>query len=130
MKEEAYKERLLTKSIPELKTLATKVFNAWIRERDKEAGCISCPNGKPEQAGHFFSGGHNSGLRYNTDNVHGQCTRCNLYLSGNLLWYEQGILKRIGKERVHRLKDKAAYYKRNGYKHSREVLIDIIIKYR
>ncbi len=51
------------KPIPKLIKQAEKVFNAYIRMRDKDKGCISC--GKPiDHAGHYFSAGHYSGLRF------------------------------------------------------------------
>jgi hypothetical protein len=83
-----------------------------------------------EQAGHFYSGGHHAGLRFNPDNVTGQCVRCNHFLSGNLIHYRQGLVKRIGEARVEDLDNIAAYFKRTGYKWSRIMLIEVILKYK
>src|SRR5436190_2003582 len=33
-------------------------------------------------------------------NTNGQCTRCNCFLSGNLINYRSGLVKRYGEERV------------------------------
>jgi len=98
-------KQLLNKSI--------KVFNKYIRERDKDKPCISCGKYTTLQAGHFYSAGHHSALRFEEDNVHGQCVRCNMYLSGNLNQYRINLEKRIGKERLHELDMKAQIYKRN-----------------
>jgi hypothetical protein len=120
---------LRKKTILQLKKLATIHFNRFIRERDKEMGCISC-GGKVEQAGHFYSAGHNAGLRFNEKNVNGQCVRCNHFLSGNLNEYRKRLIERIGLTEVQKLDDTAAFFKRNGYKWQREVLIEIINKYK
>ena len=81
--------------LPKLLKKAEKVFNAWVRERDRDKGCISC-GGNVDHAGHYFSMGHHSALRFSEDNVHGQCVRCNVFLHGNLIEYGQGIIKRYG----------------------------------
>lgn len=78
-----------------LKTKAQKVFNAWIRERDKDKGCISC-GGSVDHAGHYFSVGQYSGLRFDETNVHGQCVGCNCFKHGNLIEYGMGIVNRYG----------------------------------
>jgi hypothetical protein len=89
------KEKLKTTS-DYLKELQV-VFNQWIRLRDKDLPCISCGkfNGS-EQAGHYMSVGGCPELRFNEDNVHGQCIRCNMYLHANLIPYRQNLIKKIG----------------------------------
>jgi len=115
------------KPLPKLLKRAQDVFNRFIRERDKDKGCISC--GAPvEQAGHYFSQGHHSALRYNEINTNGQCVRCNMYLSGNLIKYRQGLVKRYGAEKVERLELHADLKK--AFKWSRIELEQIINKYK
>lgn len=81
--------------------LAQMTFNKYIRHRDKGLNCISCGNEpKKANAGHFYSQGGHSNVRFNEDNVHLQCEHCNSYLSGNLLNYRIGIEKRIGTARL------------------------------
>ncbi len=81
--------------------LAQMTFNKWIRHRDKGMSCISCGNEpKKANAGHYFSQGGHSNVRFHEDNVHLQCEHCNSFLSGNLLNYQIGIEKRIGGERL------------------------------
>lgn len=82
-----------------------KVFNEYIRLRDKDKPCISC--GKPLEgvyhSGHFHSVGRCPELRFNEDNAHGQCVQCNTHLSGNLANYSNNLPKRIGWERYEEL---------------------------
>jgi hypothetical protein len=82
---------------------AQQVFNHYIRERDKAKGygCISCGTrqGK-ENAGHFRSVGSCPELRFNEENVHLQCERCNTYLHSNAIAYRLALIQRIGLERV------------------------------
>jgi hypothetical protein len=90
---------LQTLPLPKLKKKAQAVFNTYIRLRDDSKGCISC--GKPiKHAGHYFSAGHHSALCFNEVNTNGQCVRCNRYLSGNLINYRVGLVKRYGEKKV------------------------------
>lgn len=117
-------------SLLKLKETATKHFNAFIRRRDAEHTCISCGERKPLQAGHFYSAGHYSVLRFNEDNVHGQCMRCNYFLSANLIKYRINLIEKIGRERVENLDIAAENSKRISYKWNRFILIEIIEKYK
>ena len=76
-----------------------KVFNTYIRQRDKDKPCISC--GKPLigkfDAGHFFPTTKQA-LRFDENNVHGQCVYCNQHLHGNITKYAYNLPKRIGWE--------------------------------
>jgi hypothetical protein len=78
---------------------AQQIFNRWIRFRDQNKGCISC-GAEVTEAGHYYSAGHHSALRFNEHNVHGQCTRCNRYLHGNAIEYRKGLVKRIGDKNI------------------------------
>ena len=87
-----------------------KVFNTFIRLRDKDKPCISCskPLTGVYHSGHFHSVG-----------------RCNTHLSGNLAHYANNLPKRIGWERfeelfaphepeklsIEEIKEKINYYK-------------------
>ncbi len=117
--------------LPNLKKKAITLFNASIRERDKDLPCISCGKYNQLQAGHYYSAGKHELLRFEEDNVHGQCIKCNYYLSGNLIKYREGLIKKIGIERVERLDTLAAMNKRNrGKVNDRFKLIEIIEKYK
>ena len=77
-----------------------KVFNTYIRLRDKDEPCISCRcviDG-PGHASHFFATTKQY-LRFNEDNVHRSCVQCNTHLSGNLAKYAYYLPKKIGWER-------------------------------
>lgn len=104
-------------SLNKVRDKAQSEFNKWIRSRDQFKGCISCKSGKVEQASHFYSAGQFTSLRFNEDNVHGSCLRCNYFLSGNLLPYRQALLKRIGQQRLNLLESSAT--RQRVYKWSR-----------
>ena len=89
-----------TITVPELLEKAQKVFNAWIRNRDRDKGCISCSSMKVEHASHYYSAGNYSALRFNEMNVNGSCARCNTFLHGNLHEYRRGLVARYGAEKV------------------------------
>jgi len=81
------------------------VFNKFIRLRDKDKGCISCATSldKKFDAGHYYSTGSYPELRFNEDNVHGQCVHCNQHKRGNLIEYGFALKDRIGKDRMNNL---------------------------
>ena len=85
--------------LPKLLKKTQEVFNRFIRERDADKGCISC-GAEVQQAGHYFSQGHHSALRFNEFNTNGQCIRCNCFLHGNLINYRSGLIKRYGEQKV------------------------------
>ena len=113
--------------LPKLLEKTQKVFNAYIRNRDKELGCISC-GAEVEQAGHYHSQGHHSALRYDPINTNGQCKRCNMFLSGNLIKYRQGLVARYGERVVQELEESANNNRLKKW--SREELESLIIKYK
>ena len=82
-----------------------KVFNQFIRLRDKDQKCISCGAElkKKYDAGHYYSVGNYPYLRFNEDNVHAQCVHCNQHRGGNLHEYSIGLKQRIGVDRYNAL---------------------------
>jgi len=122
-------QRYSKKSISQLIKIADVHFKKYIRERDEGMNCISC-NSKGNQAGHYFSAGHYPELRYSTDNVNLQCTKCNLYLHGNLIEYRKGLIKKIGLERLERLEIVVGSFKQKLFKWDRLSLIETILKYQ
>ncbi|MBN6711434.1 recombination protein NinG [Haemophilus haemoglobinophilus] len=99
----AVKERL--KSRGEWLADLQKVFNQFIRLRDKDLPCISCGRYHQGQwhAGHYRSVGACPELRFDEMNVHKQCSVCNNYKSGNLTEYRLNLIRKIGEEEVERL---------------------------
>ena len=114
---------------PELKALAQRAFNKFIRARDAGKPCISC--GKPDtgeanstDCGHFRSVGSAPHLRFTEHNAAGQCKKCNLFLSGNAVEYRKGLIERIGIRYVEILE--ADYALR---KYTKEGLVEIAKHY-
>jgi hypothetical protein len=97
------KNSLVTSS--ELKKKVQTVFNAYIRQRDKNRPCISCGRKLQSKydAGHFYSVGNYPALRYHEDNCHAQCVECNHHKGGNLHEYKIGLVQRIGEQKVNEL---------------------------
>jgi len=86
-----------------LKKRLDEVFSLYIRLRDKNKVCISCgKKSDNKEAGHFYSRSVLS-LRWDGDNVNGQCVYCNQNLKGNLPGYENGIIQRYGRGVLDRL---------------------------
>jgi len=79
-----------------------RVFNNWIVLRDKDEPCISCRKHVSWLfcAGHYKTTAARSDIRFNEDNVHKQCSRCNTHLSGNIIEYRPHLVEKIGQERV------------------------------
>jgi gamma-glutamylcyclotransferase (GGCT)/AIG2-like uncharacterized protein YtfP len=87
------KQSLETKS--DVLKAAQIVFNTYIRLRDKDKNCVSCgvKLGKTFHAGHMFSVGAYPNLRFNENNVNGQCVECNLHKHGNVKEYDLRLQK-------------------------------------
>jgi hypothetical protein len=119
-----------TKSLPKLKAELQKIFNEFIRLRDKNKPCISCGEFKPLQAGHFYSVRGYDGLRFNELNAHGECAKCNCFDDMHLLNYASNLPGRIGKDKCELLEIQARDYKKNGYKWSRTELLEKIRYYK
>lgn len=99
------KEKLKTRSdyIKEAKT----AMHAYVRKRDEGKDCISCDTilssagvGGGMDAGHYRSVGSAKHLEFDERNIHGQCKRCNNYLSGNAVEYRKKLIQRFGPEFV------------------------------
>ncbi len=119
-----------SKTLSQLKATAVRHVHKFIRERDKDKPCISCGKYTTLQAGHFHSAGNHPITRFNEDNIHGQCKKCNYFLSGNLIPYHIELINRIGEERVIALQDKISQSKQTGYKWDRFYLIETIETYK
>ena len=118
------------KSLPKLKADLQKVFNSYIRERDKGKPCISCGKPKELQAGHFYSVRMYDGLRFNENNCHGECAGCNAFDDMHLLSYAANLIDRIGENEYAMLKFQAECYKKYGTKWSRSELMEKIEHYK
>jgi len=135
VKEKTWKETK-TRMKTDLKTTqdwlkeAQTVFNKYIRLRDEGLNCISC--NKPIRkgnvdAGHMWSAGGHSNLRFNEFNVNAQCSRpCNKDKSGDINNYRLGFIKRYGADKLSDL-DSIAHIER---KFTKEELKMLITKYK
>lgn len=134
-KQEKKKRKDLARRKQDLKTRsdwlreAQKECNAYIRERDKAEGCISCD--KPAtwagqwHASHYRPTGNCSPLRFHPFNISKACSECNNHKSGNLIPYRARLVELHGEQIVtwmesqnhpyswdiEDLKDIKAYYK-------------------
>lgn len=84
------------------KRAAKTACHKFIRERDKNDGCICCGRslGKNYDAGHFIESGNYPYLRYHEDNIHAQSVHCNQFKGGDSGDYERNLRAKIGDERV------------------------------
>jgi hypothetical protein len=116
-KERAKLDRMMDKAAKEaqepirkLIAAADKAFQAFIRERDRQAGHLCISSGQPldwsgnkTDAGHYRSKGAASHLRYNEDNCHAQTKNENRFKAGNAVDYRIHLIGRIGLARVEAL---------------------------
>jgi hypothetical protein len=104
--------------------IAQQTFNKFIRERDKGQMCISCGqhiNGV-KHASHYYSAGGHSNVRFNENNVHVSCYKCNVQLSGNLLNYQIAIRDKIGGEELMKLHELAHIEKKWSIDELKEII--------
>lgn len=101
--------RLALKTKSQWRAEAQIAFNGYVRLRDAGKPCISCGR-TPEQkhggtmdCGHYRSRGAASHLAFNLHNTAGQCVFCNRNMSGAQKAFEQGLIERIGPEKVEAL---------------------------
>jgi len=89
------------KPLPYWLAIAERHCNAYIRARDPDI-CISCgvTHSSAWQAGHYIAVGANSTLRFHEDNIHKQCIQCNMFKGSNAIPYREGLLAKIGLERL------------------------------
>ena len=105
VKKEVKEAKLKLKSRSDWLKETQVVFNKYIRLRDQNDGCISCgsTSASSYHAGHYRSIGSAGHLRFNEHNCHKQCAACNTHLSGNLIRYRLGLIRKIGMELVEAL---------------------------
>lgn len=86
-----------------------KFVSVAVRLRDAKSNgfckCISCDYTgyyirDKLQAGHFFQSRNFKGVRWNFDNIHAQCQKCNGAYHGNIYNYYLSLKKKIGQKRI------------------------------
>ena len=117
-------------TIPRLRDKAWRVFSKYIRTKDSIGGyvkCITCGEInliEDTHAGHFYHG-KNKSTYFLEENVHPQCPRCNMYLSGNLIEYTLYMINEYGEAYIDQLR--AWHEKSHVWK--REVLENLLHTY-
>lgn len=122
------KEKL--KTLTDHEKEAKKVFQKWIRLRDKDKPCASCGTYETDlwDGGHFYKAEIYSGLIFDERNCHKQCRKCNRFLGGNENNYRLGLIERFGEVFVLQLDADAI--KLRDHKYTREELKEIKKKYQ
>ncbi|CAM7774772.1 Protein NinG [Klebsiella michiganensis] len=88
---------------------AQNAFNRYVRLRDAGKPCISCGCTPGEEfggsmdCGHYRTRGAASHLSFNLHNTAAQCVHCNRDRAGARKAFEQGLIERIGREKVEAL---------------------------
>lgn len=72
--------------------------------------CFTCGSTNLLQAGHYIHAASNT--FFDEMNVHAQCVRCNMYLSGNLGLYSERLIKRYGLSAVEDLRRRSKEIKK------------------
>jgi hypothetical protein len=103
-------------NLAKLKKEVWQLVSIAIRLRDADCHgqveCISC-NYKGYyirdkiQAGHFFQSRNFGGVRWNFDNIHGQCQFCNGGRQGNVYRYYKKLVSKIGQSRIDKIDNTA-----------------------
>ncbi len=126
-------KKLKTGNLKKAENNLVKWLHLYIRLRDlkKENGriygrCISCfkelevklfsdgsiYNGRELHAGHYFKSHQYASVKYDEDNIHLQCSRCNRQLHGNESQYQINLIKKIGEENFEMLKKRSKLVKK------------------
>jgi hypothetical protein len=93
------------KTLPELLKRCQIDFNRYINTRDAGLPCIACgePIRTTPHASHYLSVGARPNLRFSEFNVNRGCSKCNLFLHGNLINLRINLIAKIGLEAVEAL---------------------------
>ena len=119
-------------SMPQLKKLATIVFNRFIRNRDavgSQFQCISCGEWQHidvADCGHYRQGTI-SELKFNEDNCSSECRNCNRHDDKHLIGYRINLIEKIGLEKVLWLE---SFTQSAEFKVDKQYYLDIIKKYK
>lgn len=116
-------QKLLKKSVGQLKQHIQTKVNEYVRLRDSHLPCISCGVRSVTDAGHYIAIGRCDKLRFDLDNVHGQCEKCNRFGGGEIIDYRANLIKKIGVDRVENLEMRYQYYKRDTSKWDKVELV-------
>ncbi len=119
----------ITYPLGSLKIKARHAFNAYIRSRDQDKGCITC-GGTVEHACHLYSGNVYWWLEFDETNVNGGCRNCNFYKHS--VYFEDhadSVMQRHGLRKAQELYQRSIE-ERTHQKPDRQYYLDIITKYK
>lgn len=123
------KKKTKKKTVAFLKKKLQAIVNKAIRERDCVDGyftCISCGKTLSSdkcQAGHYVPVSKSQLLRFDYDNIHGECSGCNCFNEYHLIPYRSNLIQKIGLPRVERLEYLA---QTQTHKYTRDELEELI----
>lgn len=82
--------------------VAKKTIQEYVRLRDINEPCISCrkPTAKQWDGGHYMNSQYFSAIRFNTFNIHKQCSHCNDWNNENKQNYRIHLINKIGIDKV------------------------------
>lgn len=105
------KKKKKGKTPAKLKKELDAVFSKFIRQKHSKNGLVTCYTCKKVfeikriQNGHFVSRQYLA-TRWDENNCRPQCWGCNGFGNGQLLDFEENLIKEIGREKVEELKQK------------------------
>lgn len=123
-------------TLGQMKAELQPIFNKYVRLRDKGHDrflCISCQKFKKlseMQAGHYYPVSGYDGLRFDEDNVNGECIGCNAFDASHLINYGLNLERKIGSTRLAMLHERARAYKENGKKWRKKELQEKLLYYK
>jgi hypothetical protein len=122
-----YKEKKERLSLATVLGYTKTRVHQYIRKRDEGKPCISCnaPYKSDFDAGHFYPAGKFTALKFDLNNIHGQCIQCNRYKEGNFEMYSLSLPNRIGIQAYQKLVKRAETSIKHVKKWNREELKQI-----
>ena len=96
--------------------LAKQAVQKYVRLRDANEPCISCrkPTAKQWDGGHYMNSQYFSAVRFNTLNIHKQCSHCNDWNNENKQNYRIYLIDKIGLDKVQWLESQNQVVKYNA----------------
>lgn len=109
---------------------AKKVFQKWVRVRDKDLPCMACGTKTANEwhGSHLKKAEVYSGVIFHEHNVWKCCKKCNVFLGGNELNFRANLVKHICEQAVIELEQLAEATRTRKY--TNEELEEIKTKYK
>jgi len=119
------------------KDKAWKAMSEYVRRseanKDGYVACVTCGivkywKGDGMHAGHFVPQAQGDAARFELDNIHTQCYRCNVNLGGNGAEYTPWMIAKYGQERVDEIRQlagKVVKYTEEDYNDMENLYIEL-----